>query len=63
MRFIVVVLVKVDLLNSCHLLGGAVPVEQQFTKINCPHRGGIEPAGQVTCVSDSVGVFIINTKV
>lgn len=34
---VVVILVKVDLLNSRHLLCGAAAAEEELTQVDCPH--------------------------
>lgn len=44
MGLVIVVLVKVDLLNSRHFFCRAAGVEQEFTQVDRPHRGGIEAA-------------------
>lgn len=54
---IVVVLVKVDLQNSHHFLSRAAAIEQEFTQVDRPHRGGVETAGGekgLLCVTEAI---------
>lgn len=48
---IVIVLMKVDALNSCHLFSRAAAVQQEFTQIDSPRRGRVETAGEKSFLS------------
>lgn len=61
---IVVVLVKVDPLNSRHFFSGAAAAEQEFSQIDRPHRGGVETGGrgrekELLCVTGATSTFFL----